>query len=328
MKDRILSTFSIGMGCWAIGGPFYNGNESLGWGAVDDKESARTLHAAYDSGIRIFDTAAAYGAGHSETILGEAIGAREDCIIVTKLGLEFDESSKELIGPVSDSAAVMPAIEESLRRLQRETIDVLLLHLNDLPIDKAEHLFQEMNKACEQGKVKGIGWSTDYPESIKAMSDHKNFIAIEHCLNVFVDSPSVQDAVSDSGFIPLIRSPLAMGVLTGKYTIDTRFDKNDNRSRNEAWRDYFIDAAVDPIHLSNLEAVRECLTVDGRSLTQGALNWIMAKSPNSIPIPGARTVDQITESASAAEFGPLPEHTMKEIEILINRSPEGNPRGR
>jgi len=328
MKDQIQQAFPLGMGCWAIGGPFYHANESLGWGTVDDTESVKTLHAAYDHGVRIFDTAAVYGAGHSERILGKALGAREDCIVVTKLGLKFDESSKQLIGPDTNPASVLPYIEDSLRRLQRDAIDVLLLHLNDLPVDKALPLFAEMNKACEQGKVKSIGWSTDYPDSIRAMSDHKDFIAIEHCLNVFVDTPAVQDAVLESGMVPLIRSPLAMGVLTGKYTKETRFAVDDNRSRDEAWRDYFVDAAVDPIHLSNLEAVRECLTIGGRTLTQGALNWIMAKSPDNISIPGARLPAQIIESASAVEFGPLPENTMKEIEELIVRSPEGEPKDR
>jgi len=128
--------------------------------------------------------------------------------------------------------------------------------------------------------------------------------------------------------IPLIRSPLAMGVLTGKYTKETRFAKDDNRSRDEAWRDYFVDAAVEPTHLSNLEAVRECLTIGGRTLTQGSLNWIMAKSPSNIPIPGARIPAQIIESARAVEFGALPENTMIEIEKLINRRPEGEAQDR
>jgi len=197
-----------------------------------------------------------------------------------------------------------------------------------IQLDKAEPLFAEMGKACKQGKVKSIGWSTDYPDSIAAMSNSENFIAVEHCLNVFVDTPSVQKAVLESGFIPLIRSPLAMGVLTGKYTKETRFAKDDNRSRDEAWRDYFVDSAVDPIHLKNLAAVRECLTVDGSTLTQGALNWIMAKSDHNIPIPGARKPDQIIESAGAVEFGALPQNTMEEIEKLIERRPEGEPQDR
>jgi len=119
-----------------------------------------------------------------------------------------------------------------------------------------------------------------------------------------------------------------MGVLTGKYTKETRFSKDDNRSRDEAWRDYFVDSGVDPIHLNNLDAIRECLTIGGRTLTQGALGWIMAKSSSNIPIPGARKPAQIIESALAVEFGALPTSTMIEIEELIARRPEGEPKDR
>ncbi len=99
----------------------------------------------------------------------------------------------------------------------------------------------------------------------------------------------------------------------------------DDRARDEAWRDYFVSAAVDPFHLTNLEAIREW---GGRTLTQGALNWIMAKSEFNIPIPGARKPNQIIENAGAVEFGPLSERTMQDIEKLISRRPKGEPRDR
>ena len=171
------------------------------------------------------------------------------------MGLKFDEKSKELIEPDFEPTSVLPAIETNLKRLQRESIDVLLLHLNDISPKKAELLFSEMDTACKQGKVKSIGWSTDYPESIEAMSGRKNFVAVEHCLNVFVNTTSVQNAVLENDFIPFSSSPLAMGVLTGKYTKETRFSLDDNRSRVEAWRDYFVDSGVDSLHLERYRKV-------------------------------------------------------------------------
>lgn len=328
MKAEFRDVPRLGMGCWAIGGPFFSGEDSLGWGPVDDAESIKALHAAYDHGLRIFDTAAVYGAGHSERIVGKALTDRKDCFVVTKLGIDFDERSKQVTGANTDPAHVLPAIEKSLERLQRESIDLLLLHLNDLSIDSAQPLFEQMEKACEQGKINSFGWSTDYPDRVQVAKQYEHFIAVEHCMNVFVDTPSVQQSVLENDLIPLIRSPLAMGVLTGKYTAQTRFPKEDNRSREEAWRDYFVDSAVDPVHLKNLDAVRECLMSDGRSLTQGALGWIMARSPGNVPIPGARTANQIVESAGAIQFGPLSEDVMAEIETLIERQPEGDPRDR
>ena len=328
VKEEISGLPPLGMGCWAIGGPFYSGDASLGWGAVDDAESIRALHAAYDHGIRVFDTAAVYGAGHSERIVGEALKGRSDCLLVTKLGLKFDELTKQVIGTDTDPANISVAIDSSLKRLRRESIDLLLLHLNDLPAEDAEPLFGEMEKACDLGKVKSFGWSTDYPDRVNAAHGRKGFIAVEHCMNVFVDTPSIQKTVLDNDLIPLIRSPLAMGVLTGKYSAQTRFANDDNRSRAESWRDYFTETGVNPHHLSNLDAIRECLKSGGRSLTQGALGWIMAKSPSNIPVPGARTAEQIIESAGAIEFGPLSADVMSEIESLIERPPEGEPRDR
>lgn len=328
IKKEIGNLAPLGMGCWAIGGPFYDGGVSLGWGAVDDAQSIKALHAAYDHGVRIFDTAAVYGAGHSERIVGKALKNREDCWVVTKFGLSFDEATKQVLGADTNPLSVSQAIDQSLQRLQRDSIDIMLLHLNGLAVEEADPLFDELDESCKAGKVKSYGWSTDYPDRVRWASFRKHFVAVEHCMNVFVDTPSIRQAIKDSQLVPFIRSPLAMGVLTGKYTKDTRFAADDNRSRNEAWRDYFVGSAVDPTHLKNLEAVRECLMSGGRTLTQGALGWILAKSPGSIPIPGARTADQIIESAGAIDLGPLSKSVMVEIETLIERCSEGEARDR
>ena len=317
-----------GMGCWAIGGPFFAGESSLGWGKVDDAESVRAVHAAYDAGIRIFDTAAVYGAGHSEHILGQALANKSECLIITKAGLAFDEQSKQVVGEDTNAANILPAIDASLRRLQRDTIDVLLLHLNELPIAQAEPLFAAMELAREQGKIRAYGWSTDYPGNVDAFATQAGFQAVEHAMNLFVDVPTIQKTIEEHDLTPLIRSPLAMGVLTGKYTQATRFPSDDNRSRDEAWKDYFVDCGVAPIYLQQLDSIKECLSVGGRSLAQGALGWLMAKSERNIPLPGARTAAQVIENAAALEFGPLPANAMAEIETLIQRTPEGEARSR
>ena len=84
----------LGIGCWAIGGPFYAGEQSLGWSATDDATSTSTIHAAIDAGIRLFDTANVYGAGRSERMLGTALKNRSDAFIVSKFGMSFDEQTK------------------------------------------------------------------------------------------------------------------------------------------------------------------------------------------------------------------------------------------
>jgi len=318
----------LGMGCWVIGGPFFAGKQPLGFANVDDEESTRAIHAALDAGIQLFDTAAVYGAGHSERLLGEALKDRPDALIATKLGTGIDEQSKQMLADQTDAADVMPAIDASLKRLQRERIDLMLLHLNDLQIDVATPVFQEMEKARQAGKLRSYGWSTDYPASMDAMAVMEGFVAVEHCMNVFIDVPSVQASVERNDLTALIRSPLAMGVLTGKYDAQSTLSSEDVRATNSEWRDYFHDGKVAPKYLKNIEAIKELLQTGGRTLTQGALGWLIARSSHNIPIPGARTVEQVKENAGAIEFGPLPVGVMDEIETLIQREPEGEPRKR
>lgn len=318
----------LGMGCWAIGGPFYRGDRPLGWSNVEDGESRRTIHAALEAGIRLFDTAAVYGAGHAERLLGEELKDQPDVLVVSKIGLAYDKTTKQLTGDQTDPAEVLPAIDRCLTRLQRDRIDILLLHLNDVAVARATPIFDEMERARQAGKIRAYGWSTDFPGRIAAMADREGFVAVEHAMNLFMDVPSVQGAVTEGGLTALIRSPLAMGVLSGRFTRDSTLPSDDIRSTSDGPRDYFREGRVDPAALSRLDAVRELLTVGRRTLVQGALCWLLAKSDRNLPVPGARTAAQMQENAGALDHGPLPADVMAEIETLMDRPPEGPARPR
>ena len=318
----------IGMGCWAIGGPFFAGDEPYGFAKVDTAESMRTIHAAIDSGIRLFDTAAVYGAGHAERLLGDALGNRSDVIMVSKLGMGFDETTKQVTGDQTDPRQVAKAIDASLKRLKRDTIDIMLLHLNTLPIAEAEPIFEAMEHARTAGKIRSCGWSTDIPESATYMAEREGFVAVEHAMNVFLDVPTIQSVVEQNNLAALIRSPLAMGVLTGKYDETRTVAADDVRSTNHNWRDYFQNGKASVKHLEKLNAIRELLQTGGRTLSQGSLGWLLAKSDRNLPVPGARSVAQVEENAGAIALGPLPADVMTAIETLNDRDPEGEPRAR
>lgn len=318
----------IGMGCWAIGGPFSAGDESWAYSNTDDRQSERAIHAALDAGVLLFDTAPAYGAGHSERLLGKALKNHHDALVVTKLGVAINSERREVIGEDSDAHSVASAVDASLERLQREHIDVLLLHLNSLSIDKAGAIFDAMEKVVQAGKVRTFGWSTDYPASVKAMASRPNFTMIEHGMNIFMDVPTIQSTAESTGLTALIRSPLAMGVLTGKYGASSRMPENDIRSTGAPWMEYFENGQPSPRYLANLERIRELLRSNGRTLAQGALCWLLAKREFNLPVPGARTAEQALENAGAIQAGPLPENIMHQIEALIDREPEGVPRDR
>lgn len=318
----------VGMGCWAIGGPFTAGTESWGYGDANDEQSEETIHAALDAGIQLFDTAPAYGAGHSERLLGKALKNRHDAVIVTKLGLAIDEVSRQILGEDSQPGSVASAIEGSLERLQRERIDVMLLHLNTLSVERAEGIFTELEKAVQAGKVGAYGWSTDFPESIAQTAHGASYKVVEHGMNIFMDVPTVQNTVRQHELTALIRSPLAMGVLTGKYGPDSVQPENDIRSTDAHWMEYFDKGRPSADYLANLNALRELLQSDGRTLAQGALCWLLAKESFNVPVPGARTPDQAIENAGAIQCGPLSDTVMQEIETMVVRAPEGEPRER
>lgn len=316
----------LGMGCWPIGGAMYSGEQSLGYTNSDDAESIRTIHAALAGGITLFDTAAAYGAGHSERLLARALKDRPDALIVTKIGIAIDEATRQLKGDETDPAGVLPAIDRCLSRLGRDRIDLLLLHQNALPVPQAEAIFDEMDRARDAGKIRAFGWSTDFSQSVSAVAGRPGFIAVEHAMNVFVDAPRMQTIIGEHALTALLRSPLAMGLLSGKYDADTVMRADDIRANALLpWADYYVDGRVNPVFLEKLEAVRALLTVEGRSLVQGALGWLWAKGGANIPIPGARTVEQIQGIAGALDFGALSQHVMREIESLIEREPEDMP---
>ena len=134
-----IEVSALGMGCWAIGGPFFEKGTPLGWGGVDDNESIRAVHRAMELGVNFFDTANVYGAGHSERVLAKALaGKRKDVVIATKFNAVFDEQTREVTGSDSTPAGIRKACEDSLKRLETDYIDLYQFHDNGFPADKAE----------------------------------------------------------------------------------------------------------------------------------------------------------------------------------------------
>jgi len=311
---------SLGMGCWPIGGAMYaTDGTSLGYTNTNDKESIRTIQAAVSNGIELFDTAAAYGAGHSERLLGKALKGNSDALIVTKIGMAIDEATKQITGDEIAPETVTPAIDRCLIRLERDTVDLVLLHVNSLPVEQADLIFNELDKACDAGKIRGYGWSTDFSDNAQAMSSRPNFKAVEHAMNVLTDAPKIQNVVRSNQWHALVRSPLAMGLLSGKYSKGQSMPTDDIRSQALQWMQYYSDAKPNPEYLQRFDKVRELLQTGGRTPVQGALAWLWGRSALNIPIPGARTVEQIEGLAAALALGPLPQQVMLEIESLVER---------
>ena len=313
---------ALGMGCWAIGGPFWAEGTPLGWGEVDDAESTRAIHAAVDLGVNFFDTANVYGAGHSERVLGKAFaGKRKDIVIATKFNALFDEDTREVIGASCAPADIRQACEDSLRRLDTDYIDLYQFHDNGYPAEQAEPVRDTLEELVKEGKIRAYGWSTDFADRAEVFAQGENCATIQLELNVLDDNPAVIDICEKYNLAAINRGPLAMGLLTGKYTANTQPSTDDVRGKKSPeWMKYFKNGVPSPEYLKKMEAVREILTSNGRSLPQGALAWLWARSEQTIPIPGFRTVKQVKENCGAMEFGPLAKEELNEVETLLDRA--------
>ena len=310
-----LQVSAMGLGCWAIGGPWRWLEGQGGWGDIDDNESIRAIHTALDLGINLFDTAANYGTGHSERILGRALaGKRDQAIIATKFGFHVNEAEKQVTFRKDDHLLhVRDECESSLRRLNTDVIDLYQLHVWDYPIEKVPAMVELLESLVSEGKIRYYGWSTDSVEGARVFAGGKHCVAIQHDLNVILDAPEMLALCEELNLASVNRSALARGALSGKYTKDTVFPQNDVRTDSWSYDHFFAPT------LSQLDALRDILTSNGRTLVQGALAWIWARSEKTIPIPGFKTVAQVEENARAMELGPLTTEQMQEIDTLLGR---------
>lgn len=316
-----IEVSALGMGCWAIGGPFWSGDTPLGWGEVDDEESIRAIHRALDLGVTFFDTADVYGAGHSERVLARAFaGRRQDVVIATKFSNQFDEKTRHVTGNSADPDYIRQACEASLRRLDTDYIDLYQFHDNGYPPEKAEPVRETLEELVKAGKIRAYGWSTDFPKSAEVFAQGPNCATIQLQLNVLDDNPAVIEVCEKHNLAAINRGPLAMGLLTGKYTASTKPSSDDVRGeQSPEWMKYFKDGKPNPEWLLMMEAVREILTSGGRTLAQGALAWLWARSEQTLPIPGFRTEAQVEENCGAMQFGPLTDEQMQKIDKLLDR---------
>jgi aryl-alcohol dehydrogenase-like predicted oxidoreductase len=318
-----IEVSALGMGCWAIGGPWVyddtqNEPNQAGWGKVDDDESIRAIHAGLDLGINFFDTAANYGAGHSERILARALaGRREKVVIATKFGYLVNEDSKLI---KKDDDAVLGNIrqdcENSLRRLNTGYIDLYQFHVGDFDPQGADAVRDLLEELVREGKIRWYGWSTDNAEGARVFAQGDHCAAIQQALYwaTQYDYQPTLKVCEESNLASIIRSPLGMGLLTGKFK-DGDVDLPEDDIRH-GW-DFKKGRIADLVQM--VEDLRDVFTSDGRSLAQGALGWLWALSDVTIPIPGFKSVGQVEENAKAMDFGPLKPEQMQKIEEILGR---------
>lgn len=311
-----IAVSPLGLGCWPIGGPWTLDGRPVGRGPVDSQEAQRAIRLALDLGITFFDTAASYGAGQSERLLGRALsGRRQDVVIATKFGVRIDEAARTA-SRRADAVLenVRQDCEDSLRRMGTDWIDLFQLHIGDYPPEAVPALLHVLEELVAEGKIRAYGWSTDEAERPPAMGEGEHFVAIQHELNVLTDSPEMLWVCEDLDLASIDKYPLLMGILAGRFGPDQSFPADDIRNTVLP-----RDGVIRRQRFAQLEAVHQILTEGGRTLAQGALGWIWARNARTIPIPGFRTAAQVEENAGAIAFGPLGEEQMSRIETALDR---------
>lgn len=307
-----IKVSALGLGCWAIGGPFWRHGEPVGWGEVNDEDSTRAILRAYDLGVTFFDTAAVYGCGHSERVLGKALtGLRQKVFIATKFGQVFEEGTRQVTGYDTSPESIIRECDASLRRLNTDYIDLYQCHVKDVDKDHAIVVRETLEKLVAAGKIKYYGWSTDDAERAQIFADGIHCTAIQQRLNVFEGDTQTLEVCEQFNLASINRSPLGMGLLTGKFTVDTPIPADDVRSRRPSFKENRAR------ELERLSRIRDLLTSGGRTLAQGALAWLWGRSLQTIPIPGFKNIAQVEENIKAAEFGPLTAAQMRQIDEIL-----------
>jgi aryl-alcohol dehydrogenase-like predicted oxidoreductase len=275
-----LVTSRIGLGTWAMGGWM--------WGGTDEAQSIATIHAAVDRGVTLIDTAPVYGFGRSEEIVGKALeGAlRQKVTIATKVGLAWKDGA---VYRDSRPARIRKEIEDSLRRLRTDVIDVYQVHWPDFetPIAETARTLEDLRR---QGKIRAIGVSNFSPTQMRMFSKDAQLDAVQPPYNLFereIETDVLPYAVG-AGLTVLSYGALCRGLLSGRMTADTKFDGDDLRNvdpkfQSKRYPQYL--AAVDELK----ELARQRF---GKSVLALAVRWVVDQGP-TIALWGARNPGQL-----------------------------------
>ncbi len=294
LGSTTLEVSEVGFGAWAIGGNQF-GNS---YGPAEDTESLQAITTAIDLGCTFFDTADVYGHGHSEEILGKALkGRRHDVVIATKGGSDFYHIPPRLN---FTEAHLIYAVEQSLKRLGTDYIDLFQLHNPPFSVIETGRVFDPLEKLKLQGKIRYYGISIHDPqEGLLAMKVGRPS-AIQVVYNYLHQDAAEElfpKALAD-GVAIIAREPLANGFLTGKYTKDSVFPVGDIRHQ---WPFKYQGQLVNQV-----EGFKKAIGPSSSTLAQSAIGFVLTQPAVSTVIPGCKTPDQAQENFKTSELSLVP----------------------
>jgi aryl-alcohol dehydrogenase-like predicted oxidoreductase len=303
-----LELTTVGLGTWAIGGPWH-----FGWGPQDDGEAIGAILTAMEKGINWIDTAPIYGCGHSEELVGKALRQTQARpFIATKCGLLWNEKRQKV--NCLKAKSIRQECHDSLKRLGAEVIDLYQMHWGE-PDEDIEEAWEEMAKLAREGKVRYIGVSNFSVDQVRRMQKVAPVASLQPAYNML--HREVEDellgycAQNDIGVV--VYSPMDRGLLTGKFSQErlAGLPLDDHRRRKPDFQEPEFTATLEFV-----ERLRPVAERSGMTLAQLAISWVLRRSEVTAAIVGARRPDQIAETykASGLELG---DEDTKEIEQLL-----------
>ncbi|MDN5907971.1 MAG: aldo/keto reductase [Staphylococcus equorum] len=284
----------VSFGTWAIGGA---------WGKTNDEDALSALEYAIDQGVNFFDTADVYGDGHSEELLAKATAGKEDEIyIATKFCRQGD-----IADPQNYSyETVKSYCEDSLRRLNRDTIDLFQIHCPATEILKEGSVFKVLDQLKEEGLIRYYGVSVESVEEGLICLEYPNVASLQVIFNMFRQKP-LEELITKAyqqGVGIITRVPLASGLLTGKFTAKTQFAEDDHRKFNENGEAFNVGETFSGLGFQKGVELSDQLTwiKEGRpSMASAALRWILDAKEISCINPGFRNVKQVKQNLEALD---------------------------
>lgn len=300
METRLLGNSSlelsiIGLGTWAIGG----GDWRFGWGDQDEREAIDTVIAAMDHGINWIDTAAVYGGGVSEAIVGKALkelGPDRRPIIATKCGRVMRDA--ETIDKILKRESIIAECEASLKRLGVDCIDLYQLHWPE-PDEDIEEGWATLVELKQQGKVREIGVSNHNVQQLTRLQTIHPVASLQPPYSMI--TPEIEGEVlpycGANNIGVVCYSPMYKGLLTGKFSLEqiAALGEKDHRTRDPRFQSPQVEA-----HLGLVECLAPIARDNGRSLAELAIAWVLRRSEVTSAIVGSRRPTQVAETIKAA----------------------------
>jgi aryl-alcohol dehydrogenase-like predicted oxidoreductase len=301
-----LQVSEISFGTWAIGGS---------WGSKNDTDSMLGLELAMEQGVNFFDTADVYGAGHAESLLAKATRGREDNIYIAT---KFCRAGNIHDTLTYAEATVREYCEQSLKRLQRERIDLYQIHCPPMHILKDGSVFEVLEKLKAEGKIRHYGVSVETVEEGLFCLTVPGVKALQVIFNLFRQKPAeiLFPQAKAAGVGILVRLPLASGLLTGKFTATSSFAADDHRHFNANGEKFNVGETFAGLPFSRGVALSQGLSwiAEGRdNMTRASLRWILQNPDITCVIPGFKNVAQVEDNLAAIDVSSFQDDELQRL---------------